>query len=67
MKHNFSNALIEDWWRHNGLWDRQQASGILLEDFDGEHAIYLDATDRWWDSLTKEQKKAVYEDFFDEN
>ncbi len=67
MKHNFSNAIIEDWWRHNGLWDRQQASGILLENFDGEHAIYLDATDRWWDSLTKEEKKAVYEEFFDEN
>lgn len=19
---------IEDWWRHNGCWDREQASGI---------------------------------------
>ena len=64
---NITISLVEDWWRHNGLWDRQQASGILLENYDGEHEIYLDATDRWWDSLTNAQKKEVYEDFFNED
>lgn len=58
--------IIESWWRHNGIWDRQQASGILVEDFDGETQIYLDATDDWWDSLTDKEKKEVYEDFFSE-
>lgn len=66
MKHNFSNAIIEDWWRHNGIWDREQASGILVENYDGETDLYLEATDEWWDGLTPDQKKEVYEDFFNE-
>jgi hypothetical protein len=60
-------AIIEDWWRHNGVWDREQASGILYENYDGEQGIYLEATDEWWESLSPEQKKQVYEEFFDEN
>ena len=24
-KYNY--AVIESWWRHNGIWDREQASG----------------------------------------
>lgn len=61
------NHIIEDWWRHQGIWDREQASGILVENFDGETEIYLDATDRWWDGLTAEQKQEVYDEFFNEN
>lgn len=57
---------VDDWWRHNGIWDREQASGILVEDFDGETEIYLDTTDEWWDDLTFAQKLQVYEDFFEE-
>lgn len=57
---------IESWWRHNGIWDREQASRILVEDFDGETQLYLDATDRWWDSLDTVDKFEVYESFFDE-
>lgn len=57
---------IENWWRHNGIWDREQASGILVENFDGETAIYLDATDDWWENLTDEQKLEVYNEFFEE-
>lgn len=60
------NHRIEDWWRHCGLWDRQQASGYLLENYDGETQIYLESTDEWWESLTNEQKAKVYEDFFNE-
>lgn len=26
--------IIESWWRHNSIWDRQDASGILYEDCD---------------------------------
>ena len=60
------NHIIEDWWRHNGIWDREQASGIPVEDFDGETEIYLATTDEWWDSLTPGQKERVYDDFFEE-
>lgn len=58
--------IIESWWRHNGIWDREQASGILVEDYDGETELYLASTDDWWDYLTDEQKQEVYEDFFSE-
>jgi hypothetical protein len=57
---------IESWWRHNGIWDREQASGILVENFDGETEIYLDATDDWWDNLTDSEKREIYEEFFEE-
>jgi hypothetical protein len=58
--------IIESWWRHNGIWDREQASGILVENYDGETALYLESTDAWWDSLSDKQKQEVYEDFFNE-
>lgn len=58
--------FIESWWRHNGIWDREQASGILVENYDGETALYLESTDDWWDALTGIQKQQVYEDFFSE-
>ena len=58
--------IIESWWRHNGIWDREQASGILVENYDGETEIYLASTDDWWDSLSDKQKQDVYEDFFNE-
>lgn len=58
--------MIESWWRHNGVWDREQASGILYENYDGETQIYLDSTDEWWDSLTDDEKRTVYEEFFEE-
>lgn len=61
------NHIIEDWWRHQGIWDREQASGILVEDFDGETAIYLAATDEWWDELSDKQKKDIYNEFFEED
>ena len=57
---------LDDWWRHNGCWDRDQASGIPYKDFDGETGIYLQVTDDWWDELTAAQKLQVYEDFFAE-
>lgn len=53
-KHN-----IEDWWSHNSLGDRQEASGILLENYQNE-PVYLEATDEWWESLSEEQKLDVY-------
>lgn len=56
--------IIESWWRHNGLWDREQASGILVENYDGETQLYLKSTDDWWDGLTNEQKLEVYNEFF---
>lgn len=59
--------IIESWWRHNGIWDREQASGILVENYDGETEIYLASTDDWWDGLSDKQKQEVYDEFFDEN
>ena len=58
--------IIESWWRHNGIWDREQASGILVENYDGDTALYLESTDDWWDALTDIQKQQVYEEFFEE-
>ena len=63
-KYNY--AVIESWWRHNGIWDREQASGILVENYDGETQLYLGATDDWWDGLTNEQKLEAYNEFFRE-
>jgi hypothetical protein len=60
---------LDDWWRHNGIWDREeicQNYGILYEDFDGEQQIFLEVTDEWWEELTAAQKLQVYEDFFAE-
>lgn len=54
---------IENWWRHNGIFDREQASGIQYQ---GHEEDYLQITDDWWDGLTDEEKKDVYEDFFSE-
>lgn len=58
------NHNIEDWWRHNGIADRIQASGIccLTDDI----SYYFQKTDDWWDSLTDDEKKDVYEEFFSE-
>ena len=58
--------IIESWWRHNRIWDREQASAILVENYDGETALYLESTDDWWDDLTDIQKQQVYEEFFEE-
>ena len=57
------NHLIEDWWRHQGCYDREQASGIPYK---VEQSYYLEVTDAWWDFLTDEEKAAVYENFFNE-
>lgn len=54
---------IENWWRHNGIFDREQASGIQYQ---GREEDYLQITDDWWNGLTDEEKKDVYEDFFSE-
>lgn len=53
---------LEDWWRHNGCWDREQASGIAYNGDDN----YLAITDDWWESLTIEEKKQVFIDFFED-
>lgn len=57
------NHNIEDWWRHNGIFDREQASDIQYQ---GHEEDYLQITDDWWDSLTDDEKKDVYEEFFSE-
>jgi len=56
--------VIEEWWRHNGCWDRQQASGIK---YDGSDVYpFLEKTDEWWNSLSNEQKRDAYNEFFSE-
>lgn len=55
---------IENWWKHNGCWDREQASGISYNR--GNVVDYLQITDDWWDSLSTNEKLNVYEDFFSE-
>lgn len=56
------NQNVEDWWRHNGDFDREQASGIPNEGDDN----YLQKTDEWWESLSDEAKMQIYNDFFEE-
>lgn len=53
---------IEDWWRHNGCWDREQASGIP---YNG-NGDYLSKTDDWWESLSDREKEQVFIDFFED-
>lgn len=62
------NHNIEDWWRHNGAYDREQASGIPYIRNGKKEPIgeYLKETDEWWNSLTNEEKAEVYEEFFSE-
>lgn len=61
-------SIIEDWWKHNGTFDREQASGIdYCWDDSNDLGEYLCKTDAWWDSLTDIEKERVYEDFFDES
>lgn len=59
---------IENWWKHNGCYDREQASGILYIRNGKKEPMgeYLAKTDDWWNGLTDEEKKEVYEDFFSE-
>lgn len=52
--------ILEDWWRHNGLYDREQASGLPRDD------DYLNTTDEWWSQLSHEEKDAVYTEYFSE-
>ena len=56
------NQNVEDWWRHNGSSDREQASGMSYKGVDN----YLQKTDEWWESLSDEAKIQIYNDFFDE-
>ena len=58
---------IEEWWRHNGCYDREQASGIpYTADNSCDARYYLEETDTWWDGLTDEEKTKIYEEFFSE-
>lgn len=54
---------IESWWRHNGIADRIQASGIYCV---RDISNYLQITDDWWSSRTDKEKRKIYEDFFEE-
>ena len=69
MKKKTPVSIIDRWWRHLGRWDREQATDgrYLLENFDGETQLYLEATDNWWEELTDDEKREVYEEFFNEN
>ena len=57
------NYEIEQWWKHNGCYDREQASGIPYAGQDS----YLAMTDDWWNSLSDEDKVEIYEKFFEED
>ena len=54
-------SKLNSWWKHCSLYDRQLVSGYLLENYDGETEIYLEATDEWWESLSDMQKKQVHD------
>lgn len=54
---------VEDWWRHNGNFDREQASGMPHNNDDN----YLQKTDDWWESLSDEEKMRIYNEFFEEH
>ena len=54
---------IENWWRHNGVYDRLQASGLVYK---GNVQEYLKQTDDWWEQKSDEEKAEIYEEFFEE-
>jgi len=58
------NHDIENWWRHLGCYDRQQASGIA---YLGDTSTFLFETDNWWDGLDGQTRQQVYDNFFDES
>ena len=58
-----SETKLDDWWRHNGVADRIQASGIYVTT---DIQDYLRLTDDWWYSRTIEEKRDICEEFFSE-
>ena len=63
MMKNKYNHVIEDWWRHCGVADRIQASGIWATTTVQD---YLEQTDYWWNSRTYKEKVKIYNEFFSE-
>ena len=61
------NIDLNAWWSKLDIWGREWLSGYLVENYDGETELYLEATDEWWESLSNEQKLKVYNEFFNEN
>ena len=59
--------LIESWWRHCGAYDREQASPLYWDKGREDVTDYFKRTDDWWDSLTPEEKRTVYDEYFNEN
>lgn len=57
---SYNKSRINDWWRHNGLYDRAQASGIP---YSGQED-YLETTDKWWEGLDEAGRVSVYMEFF---
>ena len=57
-----SKSELEDWWRHNGCYDRAQASGIPYTGQDD----YLSLTDKWWEKQDDDKRLAVFKEFFSE-
>lgn len=55
--------VVENWWKHNGCYDREQASGIPYK---GKAGDYLAKMDVWWLTLTDDEKIKVYCEFFEE-
>lgn len=58
------NHEIEDWWRHLGTFDRQNATPLIFASLHEDAIDYLRRTDEWWESLTQKEKEDVYFDFF---
>lgn len=54
------NIDLNAWWSKLDIWGREWLSGYLVENYDGETELYLEATDEWWESLTDADKAIVY-------
>lgn len=54
------NIDLNAWWSKLDIWSREWLSGYLVENYDGETELYLEATDEWWESLTDAEKAIVY-------
>lgn len=61
--------VVENWWKHTGCYDREQASGFPYIRNGKKEPIgdYLAKTDVWWLTLTDDEKIKVYEEFFSED
>lgn len=60
-----SNNTLEEWWGEQGFREMERITGFRQSDFDPEDGYqdFVDACDKWWDSLSYNDKISIYKNF----